>query len=92
MSPLLTGLGIGSTIGLSPFAMQTLWSLYLKDLSKPRDPNTNIPAEVTTASPAITQSLAASRRRLAALHGRKSTLLSGGLLGNPSLLKQGLTV
>lgn len=53
---------------------------------------TSIPNPANATSQQILSPLLASRRRLAKAGGRKSTLLTGGLIGTPSLLKQGLTV
>jgi hypothetical protein len=41
-------------------------------------------------SPGIVGTLRSSRRRIAQRRGRQSTLLTGGLLDNPALLRQGL--
>jgi hypothetical protein len=52
--------------------------------------NASIPGASDVTSPQITQSLAQSLRTAESKKGRKSTLLTGGLFGNPSLLSQGL--
>lgn len=56
-----------------------------------KKPGPSIPSLPDVTSPETTQALAASRRRLAQMGGRQSTLLTGGLFGAPSLLSQGLT-
>lgn len=53
--------------------------------------NRPLPEQATTISPQITQPQTLTRKRLANSGGRKSTLITGGLFGNPALLKQGLS-
>jgi hypothetical protein len=67
----------------------TLLATIFKGLTKS---TITAPAAANVTSPQILQPMARSRKRLASLGGRQSTLLTGGLLGSPSLLKQGLTV
>lgn len=50
----------------------------------------SIPAASDVTSPQITQSLNQSLKTTQSKKGRKSTLLTGGLFGNPPLLSQGL--
>ncbi|MFH0983102.1 MAG: hypothetical protein V2A79_16405 [Planctomycetota bacterium] len=59
------------------------------DKTQPKN-NAAVPTQANSTSPQVTQALSATRKRLAKLGGRQSTLLTGGLMGNPSLLRQGL--
>lgn len=49
-------------------------------------------ATPTVISPQVTQAMSLSRKRVAKQGGRSSTIMTGGIFTNPSLLKQGLSV
>lgn len=51
---------------------------------------TTTPALPTSVSPSVLATLNRQAQLLGRQKGRKSTLLTGGLLGTPSLAKQGL--
>ena len=53
--------------------------------------NRPLPQQANVTSPQITQPQVATRKRVAGMGGRKSTLITGGLFGNPALVKQGLS-
>jgi len=64
--------------------------MALMALLAARQTSSALPGIPNVTSPEVTEPLSQSRRRLASMQGRKNTLLTGGLLGNPPLLRQGL--